>query len=163
MSERDYRTYVELFKNMSNFMRKPNVIVHLDVSPEESIERIKLRNRSCEAGISEEYMRALHQGYEDFLQDISRYIPVIRVNWSEFAEPEVMAECIQQEYRRLRSISEVNPSTYVRGGFSSPKTPEKFSPEREPSENAPLSEAPSSPSKLTTHAPLTAPPLALRN
>lgn len=43
MSERDYRTYMELFQNMANFMRKPNLIVHLDVSPEESLRRIKLR------------------------------------------------------------------------------------------------------------------------
>lgn len=35
MDERDFRTYMELFSNMSNFMKKPNVIVHLDVSPEE--------------------------------------------------------------------------------------------------------------------------------
>ena len=33
MEERDYQTYVSLFQNMSNFMKKPNIIVHLDVSP----------------------------------------------------------------------------------------------------------------------------------
>ena len=59
MDERDYRTYVDLFSNMSNFMyvgpdlmfdvsdfgcrKKPNVIVHLDVTPDESFERIKQR------------------------------------------------------------------------------------------------------------------------
>src|SRR5207253_5456558 len=32
MDERDYDTYVELFRNMSNFMCKPSVIVFLDVS-----------------------------------------------------------------------------------------------------------------------------------
>jgi deoxyadenosine kinase len=35
MEERDFRTYMELFSNMSNFMKKPNIIVHLDVTPEE--------------------------------------------------------------------------------------------------------------------------------
>ena len=39
MDERDYRTYCELFQNMSNFMKKPNIIVHLDLSPEESLRR----------------------------------------------------------------------------------------------------------------------------
>lgn len=37
MEERDFRTYMELFSNMSNFMKKPNIIVHLDVSPEERL------------------------------------------------------------------------------------------------------------------------------
>ena len=31
MDERDYQTYVSLFQNMSNFMKKPNIIVHLDL------------------------------------------------------------------------------------------------------------------------------------
>ena len=43
MDERDYRTYVELFRNMSNFMCKPSVIIYLDVSPDSSAERIRMR------------------------------------------------------------------------------------------------------------------------
>lgn len=43
MEKRDYETYISLFANMSNFMKKPNIIVHLDVTPEESYERIKQR------------------------------------------------------------------------------------------------------------------------
>ena len=43
MDERDFQTYQSLFNHMSNFMKKPNIIVHLDVSPEESLRRIKLR------------------------------------------------------------------------------------------------------------------------
>src|SRR3989338_8936751 len=37
MDERDHRTYVSLFSHMSNFMRKPNLIVYLDVRPEMSL------------------------------------------------------------------------------------------------------------------------------
>lgn len=43
MDHRDYRTYVELFANMSNFMRKPNLIVYLDVTPQQSCDRINER------------------------------------------------------------------------------------------------------------------------
>ena len=39
MEEREYQTYLSLFNNMSNFMRKPNIIVYLDVTPEESHRR----------------------------------------------------------------------------------------------------------------------------
>eukprot|EP01155_Anaeramoeba_flamelloides_P041693 Anaeramoba_flamelloidesc35325_g1_i2.p1 GENE.c35325_g1_i2~~c35325_g1_i2.p1 ORF type:complete len:136 (-),score=14.83 c35325_g1_i2:13-420(-) len=35
MEDREYETYVNLFNNMSNFIRKPDFIVHLDVSPEQ--------------------------------------------------------------------------------------------------------------------------------
>jgi deoxyadenosine kinase len=98
MDERDYRTYVQLFKNMSNFMCKPNVIVYLDVTPEKSIERIKSRGRGNEAGISLDYLTALYRGYEDFIDDISRIIPVIRVDYDRFATAEEMAEVIRSEY-----------------------------------------------------------------
>jgi deoxyadenosine kinase len=52
LDERDYNTYCELFSHMSNFMKKPNVIVHLDVSPEESLRRIKMRSRDCESKVT---------------------------------------------------------------------------------------------------------------
>eukprot|EP01111_Echinosteliopsis_oligospora_P020038 TRINITY_DN9994_c0_g1_i1.p1 TRINITY_DN9994_c0_g1~~TRINITY_DN9994_c0_g1_i1.p1 ORF type:complete len:227 (-),score=47.28 TRINITY_DN9994_c0_g1_i1:40-642(-) len=88
MDNRDYRTYTSLFSNMSNFMRKPNLIIYLDVSPEQSLARIKKRGRDCESNISLEYLSNLYKSYEEFIQEISRVIPVIRVNWSEFRSAE---------------------------------------------------------------------------
>ena len=98
MDERDYRTYSELFRHMSNFMCKPNVIVYLDVSPELSQERIRRRGRAVENGVSLEYLSALHRGYEAFIADISRVIPVIRVDYDRFATAEEMARVIRHEY-----------------------------------------------------------------
>lgn len=108
MDERDYRTYMDLFSNMSNFMRKPNLIVHLDVTPEESMERIKARARGCETGITLEYLRALYQGYEAFLVDIAKVIPVIKVRYSQFRTGEEMAKVVVQEWRRLQSVAIVD-------------------------------------------------------
>jgi deoxyadenosine kinase len=45
MEERDYRTYLQLFKHMSNFMCRPSMIVYLDLSPEVSKARIEQRSR----------------------------------------------------------------------------------------------------------------------
>ncbi len=98
MDERDYRTYAELFRHMSHFMARPNVIVFLDVSPERSLERVRSRDRDVETGISLDYLRALHEGYAEFIADISRIIPVIRVDYDRFATTEEMAEVIQREY-----------------------------------------------------------------
>ena len=42
---------------MSNFMKKPNIIVHLDVSPEESLRRVRGRDRDCESGMTLEFLR----------------------------------------------------------------------------------------------------------
>ncbi len=98
MDERDCRTYVSLFRHMSNFMCRPNVIVYLDVKPERSLERVRSRSRDVETGITLEYLTALHGEYERFIADISRTVPVIRVDWDRFRDVEEMAVVIEREY-----------------------------------------------------------------
>ena len=79
-------------------MCKPNVIVYLDVTPERSMERINMRNRNVESGISLEYLKNLYRHYQKFIEDISRIIPVICVDYDRFATAEEMAQMIQREY-----------------------------------------------------------------
>jgi deoxyadenosine kinase len=113
MDERDYRTYVDLFRNMSNFMCKPSVIVYLDVSPEASAERIRNRSRDIEANIRLDYLRALHAGYQEFVESISKVIPVIRIDYERFATAEEMAHVIEREYLDasfLRQVTRFDPA-----------------------------------------------------
>lgn len=108
MEERDYQTYLDLFNHMSNFMRKPNVIVHLDVAPEESLRRIRMRKRECEDGITLEYLQNLYRAYNEFIMDIARVIPVIKVDYNSFKSVEEMAGKIAEEYGRIANIRCVN-------------------------------------------------------
>ena len=105
MEKRDYQTYTDLFSNMSNFMCRPNLIVHLDVSPEESLRRIKMRERGCEVNITLEYLQALNKEYQVFLKEIAKVIPVIRIDYSTFHSPEDMAEMVMREYKRMTNIA----------------------------------------------------------
>lgn len=104
MSQRDYETYRTLFRNMSRFMSHPSLIVHLDVTPEESLRRIGLRNRDCEKGITLEYLRNLREGYEEFLNEISALVRVIRVDWSHFADIDKVAAAVLREHAAMRSV-----------------------------------------------------------
>jgi deoxyadenosine kinase len=99
MEPRDYETYVNLFRNLSNFMCRPNAIVYLDVSPANSLKRIEQRARGCESRVSLEYLTRLYANYEEFVAEISRLVPVIRVGWNEFWEVEEIAAAITCEYR----------------------------------------------------------------
>ncbi|HIA04508.1 MAG TPA: deoxynucleoside kinase [Myxococcales bacterium] len=108
MEERDYRTYLSLFRHMSNFMCRPNLIVYLDVSPERSMERIEMRSRGVETGITLEYLQALYDEYDTFVQEISRTIPVVRVDWDRFRDTEEMAIAVQREFANgsfIRNVS----------------------------------------------------------
>lgn len=123
MDDRDYRTYMELFQNMSNFMQKPNIIVHLDVSPEESLRRIKMRSRDCESSVPLEYLTALHAAYELFIKDISRVIPVIKVDYQRFRTAEEMAQVIKTEYTKIANVRSVTFNDIIT--LSSAASPEK--------------------------------------
>ncbi|XP_065185358.1 deoxyadenosine kinase-like [Sycon ciliatum] len=128
MEPREFETYTSLFSNMSNFMKKPNLIVHLDVSPEESKRRIAMRNRDCEKTITLDYLTNLHAAYEDFLQEIARIIPVIRVNYNQFRTAQEMAEVILREYSEMQSIRNVDfdtPRSSTSGIFTPGSTPSK--------------------------------------
>ena len=108
MEERDYQTYLQLFRHMSNFMCRPNLIVYLDLTPETSLERIRSRNREVESGITLAYLEALRGNYESFIEDISRLVPVVRVNWEEFRDAETMAEVIEREYLGSTFVRDVS-------------------------------------------------------
>ena len=107
MDERDYRTYLQLFRHMSNFMCRPHLIVYLDLTPQTSHARVLQRARGVESGISLEYLTALHAEYEAFVKDISRLIPVVRVSWEEFRDAEEMASMIEREYLRRSFVRDV--------------------------------------------------------
>lgn len=108
MEERDFRTYLDLFTNMTNFMKKPNVIVYLVVTAEQSKERIKARDREMESSITLEYLQNLIEGYEKFIKEISKVIPVIRVNWNEFHSTEEIAKKIKEEYEKIQIVHTVD-------------------------------------------------------
>ena len=80
-------------------MCRPNVIVYLDLSPESSMARIKQRARNVGDGIPLEYLIELRNEYEAFIDDISRTVPVIRVEWEQYrAVEEIAQEVIEREY-----------------------------------------------------------------
>ena len=90
-----FALYAIIMSYYANYFRKkPNLIIHLDVSPEESKTRIDKRSRDCESGITLQYLQMLYQAYEDFIKDISRIIPVIRVNYDKFRSADEMADMV---------------------------------------------------------------------
>ncbi len=71
MSERDYRTYRELYEAMALFLPPPDLIVYLRASVPTLQERIRMRGRDFEQEVSAEYLGQLNQLYEEWLERFS--------------------------------------------------------------------------------------------
>ena len=83
MTDRDWQTYKDLFKNMTQFLRKPDLIIYLRASTDTLISRIKNRDRDFEKDISPEYLHSLNISYDRWIKNCSDH-KVLTIESDEF-------------------------------------------------------------------------------
>lgn len=79
MSERDYITYKDLFDNMVSHLRKPDLMIYLDGSLENIINRINSRGRDIEKSVDINYWKNLHERYSKWIDEYD-YSNILYVN-----------------------------------------------------------------------------------
>jgi len=67
MTDRDWRTYKDLFSNMTQFLQKPDLIIYLRASTDTLLSRVKNRDRNFERDISAEYLHSLNISYDKWI------------------------------------------------------------------------------------------------
>lgn len=80
MSDRDYRNYRDLFYVMTDYLRKPDLILYLRASTWTLITRIRKRGREFEKSITIDYLHELNEAYERWIKSIESDIPVVVVD-----------------------------------------------------------------------------------
>ena len=70
MDKRDWNTYSELFNNMTNFIRKPDLIIYLKADLDILLKRINQRDREYEAKIDPVYLGQLNDLYDYWIKEI---------------------------------------------------------------------------------------------
>lgn len=78
MSDRDYRTYRDLYEVLTRFLPPPDLVVYLRASVDTLMARISMRGRDYEKGISRDYLTRLNELYEDWTEHFS-LCPVLTV------------------------------------------------------------------------------------
>ncbi len=68
MSDRDYDTYLRLFRGIKEMIRKPDLLIYLKASISTLIEQIGNRGREYEANISLKYLNDLNGHYEEWIE-----------------------------------------------------------------------------------------------
>lgn len=83
MSQRDYDNYRQLFYVMTDYLRKPDLILYLRTSTWTLISRIRKRGRDYEQKITRDYLFELNDAYERWIENIQNDFNVLVINSDE--------------------------------------------------------------------------------
>lgn len=113
MSDRDFDTYMGLFRSMMLVLRKPNLMVYLKASVPHLVENIHRRGRDYEQNMQLDYLRNLNQRYDDFIQNqYDGKTLTIEVDNIDFLHNrEDFASVIKQIDKSLNEIEHKNDNT----------------------------------------------------
>lgn len=104
-SDAEYKTYQDMYETFLKDLPHPDLIVHLDCSPQTALDRIHLRDRKCEKQMPLAYLELLHAAYEKGIARIGKDIPILRVPCdAEFADPVAIAEQIKVAIERRTCV-----------------------------------------------------------
>jgi deoxyadenosine/deoxycytidine kinase len=102
MDAEEWGIYEDTFGCMKRSLRYPDIIVYLRTSPEACFAHMRKRARSEEAGVSLAYLQRIHNKHEMLADAMSRYTRVLRVDWNEFGDIEMLNTEINKVLREER-------------------------------------------------------------
>jgi len=83
MDDRDWENYQNLFSIMTDYLRKPDLIIYLKASTDTLQTRIHSRGRDYEISIDPEYLHQLNVAYDQWTSRL-KDIPVLKIETDQF-------------------------------------------------------------------------------
>lgn len=85
MSKVDYHTYKNLFDAMvmTPYFQPPDLLIYLDGSLEDILERIKQRGRQMEQDTPISYWKEMHERYQEWISNFN-LCPVLKINIKDY-------------------------------------------------------------------------------
>jgi deoxyadenosine/deoxycytidine kinase len=84
MSDRDYETYMHLFRLMMSMVKKPDMLIYLKSSVPHLVSQIQKRGRDYEKSISIEYLNNLNERYDKWIEEYDGKVLVIEADDLDF-------------------------------------------------------------------------------
>lgn len=84
LSDRDYDTYMELFKLMMSLVKAPDLLIYLKSSVPHLVSQIQKRGRDYEKGISIEYLTNLNERYDKWIESYEGKVLTIEADSLDF-------------------------------------------------------------------------------
>lgn len=104
ISERDWKTYRELYQVLTELLPPPDLVVYLNASVPTLLQRIAQRGRAYEKKIAPDYLRQLNILYDEWLADFNLcpilIVPADRLDFVVNAQHlDLIAQKIQEKLR----------------------------------------------------------------
>lgn len=99
----EYKAYEKLCEIHFGFLQYPDLHLHLDLSINEEINRIKKRSRDCECNIERDYLEKLNNAYNDLIPYLSKLYPVKIINANRQFD-DVLKDCIDALKQRSKEL-----------------------------------------------------------
>ena len=84
LSDRDYRTYMDLFDLMMSLVKEPDLLIYIKSSVPHLVSQIQKRGRDYEQGISLDYLAGLNRQYEKWIDSYKGKLLVIDGDNTDF-------------------------------------------------------------------------------
>ena len=84
LSDRDFETYMHLFKLMMSMVEKPDLLIYLKSSVPHLVSQIQKRGRDYEKSISIEYLSNLNERYDKWISEYDGRVLVIEADDLDF-------------------------------------------------------------------------------
>ena len=84
LSDRDYRTYMDLFDLMMSLVKEPDLLIYIKSSGAHLVSQIQKRGRDYEQGISLDYLAGLNSLYEKWIDSYKGKLLVIDGDNTDF-------------------------------------------------------------------------------
>lgn len=84
LSDRDYQTYMDLFRLMMSLVKTPDLLIYLKSSIPHLVSQIQKRGRDCEKSISIEYLNGLNEKYEKWITGYEGQVLAIDADHLDF-------------------------------------------------------------------------------
>jgi deoxyadenosine/deoxycytidine kinase len=84
LSERDYTTYMNLFRAMMSLVKEPDLLIYLRCGIPHLVSQIQKRGRDYEQSISIDYLTGLNERYENWIKDYDGNLLVVDADRYKF-------------------------------------------------------------------------------
>jgi deoxyguanosine kinase len=104
LEKRELSLYEKIYNLLDKDIAKPNLVIYLQANVDTLMERIRIRGRSYERKIKEDYIRLLNHSYNEYFFHFQKS-PILIVNSNEFDflnEPSHL-EFLKEEIASIKS------------------------------------------------------------